>query len=140
MRYARGMRLLLPALVILLAGCPVDGDECAVDEECDTGFVCARDKACTAAAEVREVKTTWTINGAAASMAACGERDLYIEFFGRSREDRVRFEPVPCPIGQFVVDKLPLRFGSVELGDLFGGDSQVSAFDDTGNASIDLRF
>jgi hypothetical protein len=84
------------------------------------------------------VKTQWTINGAAASGAACGDHNLFIEFRGDSRDDTLGFSPVPCANGQFVVDKLPLRFGSVELGVEGGGDVQLAGFDADGVAMLDL--
>jgi len=131
------MRLALLGVVSLLAGCPVQGNECTVDLECDDGLVCARDHACAATSEVREVKAQWTINGGPAS-DGCSDRDLYIEFRAQDRNDSLGFSPVPCFTGQFIVDKLPLRFIAVELGVDGGGDVDTATFDADGNAQLDL--
>lgn len=126
-------------LLVVLAGCPVQGGECELDGDCGGGEVCARDHTCTDPANVRMVRAVWTINAAPADAAACAGHDLYIEFRGTSRDDALGFAPVPCPSGMFTVDKLPLRFGSVELGVDGGGDSDFASFDDTGTATLDLR-
>lgn len=125
-------------LLALLAGCPIQGNECAVDPECEDGEVCARDHACAAASTVREVKAAWTINGGPASEAVCNTRDLFIEFLGADQNDSLGFSPVPCFTGQFVVDKLPIRFTAVELGVDGGGDRDTASFDEAGNAQLDL--
>jgi hypothetical protein len=125
-------------LLFLLAGCPVDG-ECEIDADCD-GLVCARDHSCLPADEVREVRATWTINGAPATMVSCVEDDLYIEFRGDSPEDRVQFQPVPCFAGQFSVDKLPRRMDTVELGVLGSGEVDTASFNSDGIAALDLQF
>ena len=130
------------ALVVLtaLAGCPLSGGgECNSDPECSTGDVCARDKMCASASSVRPVTTTWTINGAEANVTSCGTRtDLFITFVGRDASDTIGFAPVPCKLGQFMVDKLPDRFGSVELG-FEGGASQVRPISAANAVVIDLR-
>ena len=127
-------------LLVLLAGCPVDGGDCSIDTDCSGGQLCGRDHVCASSSDLRMVKTQWTINGAPASGAACNNRDLFIEFRGATEQDRLGFSPVPCPNGQFVVDKLPLRFTSVELGVDGGGDVGFAGFDADGVASIDLQF
>jgi hypothetical protein len=137
MRYACAMRR-AALLLLFLAGCPVSGDECALDVDCEGGDVCARDHSCLPASEVRAVRASWTINGVPASAEVCGEADLYIEFTADDRDDRVQFQPVPCFAGQFSVDKLPSRMDRVELGTLGGGDRDTATFDAEGNAQLDL--
>jgi len=137
------MRVTCPlALLALgaLAGCPTSGGgECNSDPECGGSDVCARDKMCAPASTVRAVVTTWTINGAVANTASCANRpDLFITFIGRDAADTIGFEPVPCRLGQFMVDKLPDRFREVELG-FSGGASQVRAIGSTNTVAIDLR-
>ena len=46
-------------------------------------------------------------------------------------------DPVPCDAGQFFVDKLPTRFGSVEIGER-GGFTMEKVFDSSGNVTFDL--
>jgi hypothetical protein len=115
-------------VVALLAGCPADDSmprECT-DTSCG-GDVCARDGECLPANEVRAVKTTWTIDGMAASMTTCAPiPNLHIYF--RSTGDSFGFDPVPCDQGQFFVDKLPLRFDEVDLG--ADGHFELTAFID----------
>lgn len=129
----------LPALAAL-AGCPMSGGgECNSDPECGGSDVCARDKMCASASSVRAVVTTWTINGADANTASCvGREDLFITFIGRDASDTIGFTPVPCKIGQFMVDKLPERFRQVELG-VEGGASQVRPIGTSNTVAIDLR-
>ena len=104
------------AVVSALAACPRSGGmECNVDAECD-GEVCARDQFCHPVSEVREVRVTWTIRGMPATIASCGNTDLFINFLGGAQREALAYAPVPCATGQFSVDKLPRAYGSVELG------------------------
>lgn len=130
------------ALVATLAGCPLSsssGGECQLDSDCSGSEVCARDEMCAAASQVRSVTATWTIRGAAASVASCGTHpDLYISFIGNDSGDTLGYAPVPCKNGQFTVDKLPTRFRQVELG-VEGGVSDTRTIDASGTAVLDLR-
>lgn len=128
------------ALMTALAGCPTSsGGECNSDPDCGGGDVCARDKMCAPASSVRPVTLTWTIGGAAANATTCATKpDLFITFIGRDASDTIGFTPVPCKIGQFLVDKLPDRFREVELG-VEGGASQVRAIGSSNAVAIDLR-
>src|SRR5688572_12750359 len=104
-------------LLIPLTACAIQGGECDIDDHCGSSEVCGRDHACTSPSNVRVVTARWTIDGVPANEApACTGRDLYIDFLGLDRDDTLGFRPVPCAVGQFSVDKLPLRFESVELG------------------------
>lgn len=129
--------------LVMLAGCPHSGTpECITDFDCAPD-VCARDKACHPAAEVREVKAVWTLQGQKASDATCaGTPDFYIRFRTTSKADSIGFSPVPCNNGQFLMDKLPLTFIKVELGidngDGFG--TQVKTIDSNGVATFDMMF
>lgn len=130
------MRLLA---VVLLAGCP-GGDDgvCKVDSDCGTGNVCTRNSECLPASEVRSSRITWTIRGMPASDTLCAQTpNFYVLFAGTQVNDTFGFEPVPCKVGLFSIDKLPRRFVSVELG-VDGGFSEVMAFDALGNAAFDL--
>lgn len=79
--------------------------------------MCGRDHACTDPSNVREVTVTWTVNGGDANVQTCAPRpDFALTFFGPDFGDELGFEPVPCETGQFFVDRLPKRYGSVEIG------------------------
>jgi hypothetical protein len=131
----------LPLLVILLAGCPHTGTgECQVDSQCGDGLVCARgDDLCVSATEVRLVKAKWTVNGAVADMTTCAGEELFIRFEGIDSTDTLGFSPVPCFAGQYTIDKLPLRFVSVELG-IENGPRDLAAIGSDGIAQLDLMF
>lgn len=136
--------LVIAAVLALAAGCPTGdsngtGGECNYDVECDEGDVCARDQTCASAASVREVTTRWTVGGQPASEATCAAHPaLAIEFVGPAVDDQLGFAPVPCALGQFVIDKLPVRFVEVGLGPE-GGPLGRWAIPATGLVSIDLR-
>ena len=133
------MRLVMVFSLALavLTGCPVSGNNCKVDRECNSGEVCARVGTCLDPSEVREVKAIWTINGGPANAATCNDRDLFISFSSTEPIDSLSFSPVPCFAGQFGIDKLPLYFDTVELG-VEGGVRDFSSFDASGNAQLDL--
>jgi hypothetical protein len=133
------MRFAAIPFVLLLAACPrggTGGNECNVDDHCDDQ-ICARDNMCTDPANVREVRTTWTIGGQAASSGVCGARELYITFQSNDSSEDLNFSPVPCPTGQFVIDKLPNRYMRLELG-IAGGGFESAAIDTTNAVVIDL--
>jgi hypothetical protein len=133
------MRLALLLLLGFIPACAIQG-ECDVDGACSGGDICARDHTCLSPTEVRLVVAHWTVNGGPANEApACTSRDLYIDFIGTDRNDTLGFRPVPCANGQFTVDKLPVRFDSVELGAEDGEDFDVEPFDGDGIATLDLR-
>ena len=133
------MRLSALSLLVLLAACPragTGGNECNTDDHCD-GQVCARDNMCTDAANVRQVRTSWTIGGQAASSASCAGRELYITFQSDDSSEDLNYSPVPCVAGQFSMDKLPKRYVRVELG-IAGGSFDSAAIDASNAAAIDL--
>jgi len=127
------------ALLVLLAGCPQQGDSCEVDNQCNDGTVCSREHICVDPSEVKAVTARWTINNAPASDAACMGLDLHIEFFGRDQEsDSLGFEPVPCPAGSFFVDKLPARYDRVGLRFIGDPGGDTALFDQDGVAQLNL--
>jgi hypothetical protein len=126
--------------VVLLGACPRPGGggECFFDEECIEGELCGRDDNCWPASEIRRVMTTWTVRGQPASAATCARApDLHIIFDGNVSDD-LGFSPVPCAIGQFVVDKLPRPFTRVELGVDNSSLWRSAAISADGTATIDL--
>jgi hypothetical protein len=133
------MRFAAIPLVLLLAACPRSGNggnECNVDDQCD-GQVCARDNMCTDSGNVRVVRTTWTLGGQPANSAACAGRELYITFQSDDSSEDLNFSPVPCAAAQFVIDKLPNRYGRLELG-IAGGGFESAAIDASNAVAIDL--
>jgi hypothetical protein len=95
---------------------PPPRDRCTSDAECQPS-VCARDHACHAADDVRSVLTTWTIVGKPASATACARvPKLYIRFDTDLAVEAITFAPVPCELGQFLLDKAPGHSIQVELG------------------------
>jgi hypothetical protein len=119
------------------------GYGCRSDAACGSGNVCARDGSCTTSANVRVVHANWTTRGVAPSEASCtSARNLDITFSGGvTASDHFGFSPVPCKLGKFTVDKLPMRYTTVTLaraGDYYGGDT--ATFDSSGNALLDLQY
>ena len=135
------MRLVALPLALLLAACPRagGGNECNTDEQCD-GEVCGRDLTCTDASNVREVRTTWTISGQAATGTSCGGRELYITYQSDDSSDALSYSPVPCSTGQYLIDKLPKRYHSIELGVSGGSTFATVPIGATNMVSVDLVF
>jgi hypothetical protein len=139
------VRAIAAVSLVLLGACPApsgggsDDIECFVDEECGGGEVCARDDQCWPAAQVRAVKTIWTIRGQPANETTCaGFPELHI-IYG-SRNDDVGFAPVPCAQGEFNIDKLPTAFTRIELGIDDTSRWATTSIGSSGQVLIDLRF
>jgi hypothetical protein len=133
------MRHAALALMACLAGCSLtssNGGECVSDSQCGDD-VCTRNGECLARSQVRSVRVAWTVDGVAASATSCGSHsDLYVQFHGSDYGDTLRFEPVVCSQGQFFVDKLPRRFGQVELGAAGGTGTTVTVEQIDPNAGL----
>jgi hypothetical protein len=128
-------------VLLLLVGCKEDttGNGCQQDTDCGANNVCARDETCQPASDVRKVTAKWTIRGMPADVVTCTQPNLYIQFDGPDYGDTLGFEPVPCVQGQFNVDKLPVRYGQVELGVADQPPMDTAPIDaDTGIATLDL--
>jgi hypothetical protein len=118
---------------------------CRQDTDCggDGPVVCARNGGCYAASDIRAVHVNWTVNGMPASAASCGDQpDLRLEFQlgpDPSFQD-FAYAPVPCAQGKFTIDKLPLDYTFVQLGQystqFFGATIDAT----TAEAQIDLKF
>jgi hypothetical protein len=119
---------------------------CSSDAECQPG-VCARDSVCHSLDDVRRVETHWTIFGQPASDTTCARaHDLYIRYRTDDPSDQIGFAPVPCRLGQFLLDKAPRRFINVELGvdgfatDVNGGfGKQVKSIDANNVVMFDMQ-
>ena len=130
------------ALVLVLAACGACGSgggnsKCTSDSQCG-GEVCARNGECTAAANIRMVKVTWTVRGQQASATTCGATTS-LELWFDSAQDYFGYEPVPCMEGQFTIDKIPLRFEEVELDRAGGSPVGYSPIPATGTVAFDLQ-
>lgn len=134
--------LLSLLLLVSLGGCPLatgpSTGECETDGDC-AGNVCARDGFCHPASSVREVRVTWTVLGKTASPVTCGPvTDLMIAFSSdEPGETPLQYAPVPCEIGQWLMDKLPRTYTFVELGKE-NGFPQSKAIGSTGLVEFDL--
>jgi hypothetical protein len=132
------MRLALLALA--LAGCPIPGGECRNDGDCGGGEVCANNQACLLPSEVHRVLVTWTIAGLEPTPTTCAPiRDLEVRisdeegFLGPAS-----FAPVPCTLGQYLFDKLPLGFDRVRLEALASGEEHQASIDSSDDLVIEF--
>jgi hypothetical protein len=118
-----------------------EGPGCT-DSSCGAGKVCARNRACYPADQVRTVHADWTVRGMPASTTSCaGAPDLVIAFVQSASQGlRLSYAPVPCVEGKFTIDKLPMPYDRVELGRASGGAPQVAPVDATGAAVLDLPY
>jgi hypothetical protein len=137
------MRFAALALMALLASAacsltPSGHDECSSDSQCGDD-VCARSGECLARPSLRTVAVKWTINGAPASTSACAAHpELYVQFDGTDYGDTLRFAPVACRDGVYIVDRLPKRYAQVEIG-IEGGTGNVQPIDvATSQVALDL--
>jgi hypothetical protein len=122
---------------------PGDGAFCQSDADCFSGQQCARINYCFATSELRAVHVAWTIDGMPAGSDTCTPHpDLELSFlsgqFGPGSD--VTFAPVPCVEGKFTIDKLPLSYNLIGLGDQDLGFVSASVDDTTGDATVDLKF
>lgn len=107
MRAAAALTLLL----CLGAGCftSASPEECRVDAECG-GLVCTRVGEC--AAETRTMRIEWTVRGLTTDQTgACtgiGELEVMVSDPTIGADHVLR--PVPCGVGSFYFDKLPLGY------------------------------
>lgn len=113
--YLRGVKALLAASLLTLAGCfeALDGGACTRDSDCP-GAVCTRVGEC--ATQAYALRVTWTIDGVAASDTACaGVSELELSVIDPSTGTSHTIRPVPCAAGSFFFDKLPLGYTDVQL-------------------------
>jgi hypothetical protein len=116
------------------------GFGCQSDDACGS-LTCTRTGECLPAAQVRAVVTDWTVQGEPASETSCARAPRLSITFSSGAGEQFGYTPVPCKAGKFTVDKLPLRFTSVQLareGDRSGG--AYGTFDSDGRALLDLRY
>lgn len=126
------------AIFVVLAACGSSATApCKADSECG-GDVCARNGECVAASDVGMLKVTWTVNGQMANATTCAPApDLELWF--DSSTDYFGFEPVPCMEGQFTIDKIPLRYDSVELDKAGGTPVGFSPITSTRTVAFNLQ-
>jgi len=126
---------------VALAGCPA-GDECERDWDCGGGDVCANTHECVSASEVRRVEINWTLFGSPASPGNCtGVDRMELTVRNAATDDNATYSPVPCSVGRFVFDKLPLRFDSAAMSAFVLGtfaEAQQAAIPASGNLTLDF--
>jgi hypothetical protein len=137
-------------LVFLVAclqrGEPLGSDpsqgSCRGGRGCDAPEVCARNSECLPADQVRAVHVMWTVSGRPASPTSCSAApDLQIMLNSFDGPGGVSWAPVPCEIGKFSIDRLPISFDRVWLGRESGAGRQQGTLDPaTGEATLDLPF
>jgi hypothetical protein len=125
-------RAILPAVravllsSVLLGACftsaGTDPHECHVDGEC-SGLTCTRVGIC--AASTRSIRIEWTVHGLMPDQpAACaGVTELELAVADPTTSDDYAVRPVPCAVGSFLFDKLPLGYTEVTLA-AYGSDSR----------------
>lgn len=122
----------------LLAGCTMAGAAvCDVDDDCPSGLLCANTHECLGASQVRRLTVAWTVGGLPAAAASCepvGPLTLRIDTADRA--DEVEYAPVPCAVGQFTFDKLPVDFARVRLDGATG--SRQASIGDADRVTVDL--
>jgi len=134
------MRGLVLMVALAACGSSSSADDIAQcsDSACSPD-ICTRNGECDAASDVRTLHVTWTVNGLPAGAANCSSfPDLELDFisdFG----DSFGFAPVPCMEGQFSIDRIPMRFTQVELGEL-SGQSESAFVDGNNDVMFDLAF
>jgi hypothetical protein len=121
---------------------------CGSDADCNvdggSAYVCARDEECLLPSEIWTVHVTWTVSGQPASATTCTNAPDLQLFFGESSYGNGYewgFAPVPCPEGEFTIDKMPTYFDTIDL--LRSTDSTGGAtgeFDGSGDAALDLPY
>ncbi|WP_428268274.1 hypothetical protein [Haliangium sp.] len=96
-----------------LAGCLIGGRACEDDGDCG-GETCARNGEC--AAEVMSVLLSWTVSGRVADEESCARYDhLSLTFEDADIDQKLTYEPIPCPLGRIYYDRMPARFDMAVL-------------------------
>jgi hypothetical protein len=122
----------------VLAGCPSSTTsypgQCMVDQECNSDQVCARDESCASPAGLRDLYVNWTIDGVAPTTASCQRiGDLSLNFVNNNEGEDIGFEPVPCNLGTYHIDKMPPSYIGASIG-----NGRAYAFDSGGMVTIPL--
>ncbi len=103
--------MLVGVLAVTAAGCftSAGGDECRIDSDCG-GLTCTRVGAC--AAETRTMRIEWTVQGLTTDQpgACVGVSELDVTVSDPTTGETFTVRPVPCAVGSFFFDKLPLGF------------------------------
>lgn len=98
------------------AGCFETSNTCQRDFDCNGGSVCANTRECAAASDVHRVAVRWSVRGNPAGVDTCaGIANLELDIFDDVSGATSGYAPVPCQLGMFTFDKLPLAFNRVTL-------------------------
>lgn len=113
-----GLATIIAGMIPSLAACftSAGNGDCLSDRDCGE-LVCTRVGDCASAGAVYALRIEWTVHGLttddAAACADVGELELAIE--DPTTGDIHAVRPVPCEVGRFTFDKLPLSFTEVTL-------------------------
>jgi hypothetical protein len=130
---------LLVAALFLLGGCPSTEQaypgQCMVDQQCDSDQVCARNEACASPSSLRDVYVHWTIDGAAPTDTSCQRYggSFELDFVSNNAGEDFGFDPVPCNLGTYHIDKMPTSYFGASLD-----NGRAYAFDVGGMVTIPL--
>jgi hypothetical protein len=116
------MLLVLCACAEPLDDVPEVSEACVVDTDCASGL-CARTGECLSKDDLRKAQVIWTDFGQPPDAQSCyWSPTVTVEFwendFIHPGGKAWRSAPVPCTLGKFTVDRLPMRFwiGGVQKG------------------------
>jgi hypothetical protein len=130
------------AALALASGCTLSGNgDCRNDLDCDLGAVCANTRECVAGDTVHYVRLTWTIGGLPADPRSCAPiPDLEVAI---ADEDGLAspatYAPVPCALGQYVFDKLPLAYDRLSLEALSSGERHSRPIDRADEVLVEVE-
>lgn len=115
------MRAALAAAVLAsasAAGCftAASDADCLSDRDCGD-LICTRTGDCASAGAIYALRVEWTVHGQTVDQAgACSDvGELELAVADPSTGDQHTVRPVPCAVGRFSYDKLPLGFTDVTL-------------------------
>ncbi len=139
-RFTTGARFATLVVVVASAGCFETGNQCQRDFDCRGGDVCANTHECLGASEVYRVAVRWTVRGNPASATTCaGITSLEITVVDDASSTTSSYAPVPCEIGIFTFDKLPVGFNRLTLT-AYGSDGLTESYPANIGDSAEVQF
>jgi hypothetical protein len=130
------MRGLAVIASLSLAACftSASTDECRIDSDCN-GLTCTRVGVC--AASTYSLRVEWTVRGLTTDQAAAcvGVTELELSVFDPTTAESHPVRPVPCGVGLFTFDKLPLGYTDITLSAYDAAHHWIDS--DRGSADVD---